>query len=91
MELLSHEYHSRSSAIAVASRAMSSSRLARLLSAAFGLVVILALAGCGSGPMKGSPEALQSALETPYTLGAGDKLHIVVFGEDSLSGDYSVS
>ena len=57
-----------------------------------GLTFGLALAGCAAnGPVSGSRQALQEALATPYSLGTGDKLHITVFGEDNLSGDYTVS
>src|SRR5262245_5062909 len=60
------------------------------------LVVSLAaslLAGCASGPMPGSSEAmLQSrAAAQSYRLGAGDKVHIAVFNESNLSGDYTIA
>jgi polysaccharide export outer membrane protein len=58
--------------------------------AAFALIV--GLSGCSADrPLAGSQEALQKAQDTPYSLGTGDKLHITVFGEDNLSGDYTVS
>jgi len=58
--------------------------------AAFALVV--GLSGCSAdGPITGSSEVLQKAQETPYRLETGDKLHITVFGEANLSGDYIVS
>src|ERR1700728_1802046 len=57
-----------------------------------GLTLGLALAGCAAnGPVSGSRQTLQEALATPYSLGTGDKLHITVFGEDNLSGDYNAS
>ncbi len=56
------------------------------------LALAVGLSGCSAdGPIAGSPAALQKAQDTPYSLGTGDKLHIAVFGEDNLSGDYTVS
>lgn len=56
------------------------------------LASILFLSGCaGDGPITGSVQALQNAQSTRYTLSAGDKLHIVVFGENNLSGDYTIA
>ena len=56
-------------------------RLAVLAAAA------LALAGCATGsyapPLAPKPEA-------PYTLDSGDKLRVVVFGQDGLSNSYAV-
>jgi polysaccharide export outer membrane protein len=56
------------------------------------LASMLVLSGCsGDRPITGSVEALQSAQARPYTLSSGDKLHIVVFGENNLSGDYTIT
>ncbi len=56
------------------------------------LALIAGLSGCSAeGPITGSSEDLRKAQATPYSLGTGDKLHIAVFGEDNLSGDYTVS
>jgi polysaccharide export outer membrane protein len=56
------------------------------------LALVIALSGCASdGPITGSTQALQAAQATPYKLSAGDKLHIVVFGENNLSGDYTIT
>lgn len=56
------------------------------------LALAVSLTGCSADqPMTGSPELLRKAQDTPYSLGTGDKLHITVFGEDNLSGDYVVS
>lgn len=51
------------------------------------------LAGCANGPIGGSSEAMQqsAAASQAYHLGAGDKIHIAVFNEDNLSGDYTVA
>lgn len=58
----------------------------------FALALVLGLSACaGSAPISGSEDALKSAQAIEYRLGTGDKLHIVVFGEDNLSGDYTVA
>jgi len=51
------------------------------------------LAGCASGPIGGSNEAMRQsqAAAQSYRLAMGDKVHIAVFNEDNLSGDYVVS
>jgi polysaccharide export outer membrane protein len=51
------------------------------------------IAGCASGPVGGSQEAMQQsrAAAQSYRLGMGDKVHIAVFNEENLSGDYTVS
>ena len=36
------------------------------------------------------PDVLQASLHEPYTLNAGDKLRVIVFGQDSLSNVYAV-
>jgi polysaccharide export outer membrane protein len=59
--------------------------------AAAGLAVMAA--GCAdSRPMGGSVEAIVAAREAAqtYRLSAGDKVHIAVFNEDNLSGDFVV-
>jgi protein involved in polysaccharide export with SLBB domain len=55
--------------------------------------VTASLAACSSGPVGGSTEAMQqaSAAAQSYRLGAGDKIHITVFNEDNLSGDYVIA
>jgi polysaccharide export outer membrane protein len=49
------------------------------------------LAGCG-GAITGSPEAVAQADQAArnYRLAAGDKVHVAVFNEDNLSGDYVI-
>jgi polysaccharide export outer membrane protein len=51
------------------------------------------LASCADGPIGGSSAALQQsrAAALSYRLEAGDKVHIAVFNEDNLSGDYVVA
>jgi polysaccharide export outer membrane protein len=60
--------------------------------AALLLCLALAMAGCASGPIAGSPDALRQANTDAqaYRLSGGDKIHVAVFGEDNLSGDYTV-
>jgi len=53
-----------------------------VLVAAFALM----LASC-AGRM---PDRIDPAFEAPYTLDAGDKLRVVVFGQDGLSNSYAV-
>src|ERR1700753_3995690 len=52
-----------------------------------------ALAACSNGPIGGSTDAMQqaSAAAQSYSLGAGDKIHVTVFNEDNLSGDYVIA
>jgi protein involved in polysaccharide export with SLBB domain len=53
---------------------------------------MIALSGCaGDGPIAGSAQALKNAQASPYTLSAGDKIHIVVFGENNLTADYTIT
>jgi polysaccharide export outer membrane protein len=49
------------------------------------------LAAAPSPVSEGSPAATEADAQFEYHLGAGDKLRIVVFGEDSLSGEFFVS
>jgi protein involved in polysaccharide export with SLBB domain len=59
------------------------------------LTVILAaflafvLAACAGGG--GLPAAKPIAANAPYTLAAGDKLRITVYGEETLTGEYRVT
>jgi polysaccharide biosynthesis/export protein len=47
------------------------------------------LAAC-SGPPRLTAEMINAHVHEPYTLDAGDRLRIIVFGQDSLSNSYSV-
>src|SRR5437016_5620374 len=47
----------------------------------------LMLASC-AGRMP--PDSVDPAFEAPYTLDAGDRLRVVVFGQDGLSNSYAV-
>ena len=68
-------------------------RLSRHLLAALAIPVVLLLAACAEGPIQGSQQDLAQSQQQAeaYQLNTGDKLHIDVFGESNLSGDYIVS
>jgi polysaccharide export outer membrane protein len=57
------------------------------------LLLMAGLAACGGGPIRGSAEAMRqsSAAAQGYRLAPGDKVHVTVFNEANLSGDYVVS
>jgi polysaccharide export outer membrane protein len=60
----------------------------RLLKLGASALATVALAGCQT---TGSvPEAVAPAFEAPYDLDSGDRLRIVVFGQDNLSNTYTV-
>lgn len=52
------------------------------------MAVALTIGGCAAPPMR--PELFEAHATTPYRLAAGDRLRIIVFGQDSLSNSYSV-
>lgn len=51
------------------------------------LLALCLLGGCAHPP---PPSAFDLPLNAPYTLGSGDRLRILVFGQDSLSNSYTV-
>ncbi len=53
------------------------------------LMVCAALAGCATPTVSAPPSAADAA--TDYHLGVGDKLRVIVFNEESLSGEFFVS
>ncbi|HMK89057.1 MAG TPA: polysaccharide biosynthesis/export family protein [Methylocystis sp.] len=59
---------------------------AALLSA---LLAAAALSGCAV-PGDYRPELLATTIYQPYELSAGDRLRVIVFGQDSLSNSYAV-
>lgn len=63
------------------------------LCAAFVFSLALALSACSSGPIGGSTQAIQQADKAAqdYRLANGDKVHIDVFNETNLSGDYTIA
>ena len=53
--------------------------------------VALLLSACGAGSISESEQqALAAAATAPATLQPGDKIRVVVFGEDRLSGEYEL-
>lgn len=52
------------------------------------LVSMAQLAGAAPEP---AATAAASDADTEYTLSAGDKLHVIVFGEETLTGDYVIT
>ncbi len=51
------------------------------------LALALGLAACANGPRVGE---IDPAFSAPYALGAGDRLRVVVFGQDGLTNSYTV-
>tara|TARA_R110000824_G_scaffold155226_2_gene327602 strand:- start:21441 stop:22013 length:573 start_codon:yes stop_codon:yes gene_type:complete len=65
--------------------------MARLSFAALTLILGFAfggLSGCASSAPRG--DTPQGSVNEPYTLDSGDQLRITVFGQDDLSGEFSV-
>ena len=52
-------------------------------------VIAAALAGCAAGP-RYQAGWFEDDPSQPYTLAAGDRLRVIVFGQDALSNSYSV-
>ena len=53
------------------------------------LALALALGGCAA--YRPTPTAFHAALNQPYRLGAGDRVRVTVFEQESLTNTYSVS
>lgn len=59
------------------------------------LLLGLALAACGGGPQPMPASSVSSTTSTAslreaYTLGGGDELRVIVFGEEDLSGEFVI-
>jgi polysaccharide biosynthesis/export protein len=54
---------------------------------ALALFIALAVSACASGPRL----AVDPAFEAPYTLDGGDKIRVVVFGQEGVSNSYAVN
>jgi protein involved in polysaccharide export with SLBB domain len=69
-------------------------RLPRPVFAILALAVVLPLCGCGGSNVRPVSEAERQALmaqaAAPPHLQAGDKIHVTVYGEQTLSGDYLI-
>jgi len=48
---------------------------------------LLPLAGCSTHPYDGD---LRAAMDAPYQLASGDRLRVIVFGQDNLTNSFSV-
>lgn len=55
---------------------------------AFIAIMTLALNGCAQPRM--SAQMFEANVSAPYTLASGDRLRVIVFGQDALSNSYSV-
>ena len=53
-------------------------------------VLAIALLAGGCSGYRPAPEAFHSVLNQPYRLGAGDRIRVTVFEQESLSNTYSV-
>lgn len=63
--------------------------MAKHVALIIGAIMSAFLAGCAA-PGANRPELYAIAQDEPYTLAAGDRLRVIVFGQDSLSNSYSV-
>src|SRR5262249_26177860 len=55
------------------------------------LAVALLVSGCAGGSIsEAEQKSLAAAASAPATLQPGDKVRVVVFGEDKLSGEYEL-
>lgn len=54
------------------------------------LVLLGAAALAGCAPQAAPPAVFAEGLDAPYTLASGDRLRIIVFGQDNLSNSYAV-
>lgn len=59
---------------------------------AFAVIPMLLGAGCaGSAPPVTPTQAAANATVTEYTLSSGDKIRVIVFGEETLTGEYVIT
>ena len=56
------------------------------MAAAFSVILVALTSGCATRPYQGE----LMAIDHPYAVGSGDRLRVIVFGQDSLSNSYSV-
>jgi polysaccharide export outer membrane protein len=52
------------------------------------VVALAALSGCATPRV--SADALRTSLDAPYRLASGDRLRVIVFGQENLSNSFSV-
>lgn len=55
-----------------------------------GLVLCVALALSGCATKRPQPELFETSFHEPYVLASGDRLRVIVFGQESLSNSYAV-
>lgn len=55
------------------------------------LCALLTQTACAAGGQAVAPAAAPAAAETEYTLAPGDKVRVIVFGEETLTGDYVIT
>jgi polysaccharide export outer membrane protein len=65
------------------------SEMARRVAIVLSMVMSAVLAGCAA-PGVYRPELIAVAPDEPYGVAAGDRLRVIVFGQDSLSNTYAV-
>ncbi len=71
-------------------KTLASKRVARkTLALAMAMMTSAFLSSCAA-PGSYRAELLAATADAPYTLAAGDRLRVIVFGQDSLSNSYSV-
>jgi polysaccharide biosynthesis/export protein len=54
------------------------------------VIASLSLSACGLHRQTGFSDVLSASHSEPYTLGTGDRLRVIVFGQDGLSNTYTV-
>lgn len=65
--------------------------IARGITSVVFMALLLELSACAdSGDQPAPPAAAAANIETTYHLGTGDKLRIIVYGEDDLGGQYDI-
>jgi polysaccharide biosynthesis/export protein len=60
----------------------------RKISIALAMLAATILAACSGSPY--APDQFRAQLNAPYQLASGDRLRVIVFGQDTLSNSYSV-
>jgi protein involved in polysaccharide export with SLBB domain len=63
----------------------------RLIFAVAGLLMAIGLAGGAVHAAQESQPAVAGPVDLEYRLAPGDKVRVIVFGEDSLTGEYAVN
>ena len=61
----------------------------RRFALAFCLASVAALAGCANPVYR--TDVFKAQLTAPYTLASGDRIRVIVFGQDALSNSYAIN